>query len=87
MEQENNTESLVKLEASVLELRQIFKNLINKTLDDYNDGILTKDQMERFLEEGNSSLKLIESNMLDIKELKDNNQKYLEDVNRERALS
>jgi hypothetical protein len=68
-------------------LRQIFKNLINKTLDDYNDGILTKDQMERFLEEGNSSLKLIESNMLDIKELKDNNQKYLEDVNRERALS
>ena len=83
----NNIDSLSKLEAGVLELQQVFKNLINKTLDDYNEGYLTNEQMESFLEQGNSSLKLIETNILDIRDLKDNNQKYLEDINRERALS
>lgn len=84
---DNNIDSLNKLEASVLELREVFKNLINRTLDDYNEGYLTRGQMEGFLEQGNSSLKLIETNILDIRDLKDNNQKYLEDINRERALS
>lgn len=84
---DNNIDSLNKLEASVLELREVFKNLINRTLDDYNEGYLTRGQMEGFLEQGNSSLKLIETNILDIRDFKDNNQKYLEDINRERALS